>query len=124
MPFDDIQFELVKPDPCGIIRDCILLSETRISGFMFNDDPESLLDGLHLGDELELEREPRNPYDYHAIRILDKYGNRIGYIPRRYNTVIANLMDAGKEIYCLLTNIVPYQDEPDIFVMVLMREQY
>jgi len=99
------------------------LAEVRIAGFMFNDDPYSLMYELHAGDTMELVREPDNPFDEDAIKVLNRYGNKIGYIPRRYNPVIARLMDGGKEIYGILERVVNYSDEPDIIMMVLMREQ-
>jgi len=102
---------------------CLLLAEVRIAGFMFNDDPYSLMYELHAGDTMELVREPDNPFDEDAIKVLNRYGNKIGYIPRRYNPVIARLMDGGKEIYGILERVVNYSDEPDIIMMVLMREQ-
>ena len=54
---------------------------------------------LHAGEVLMLRREIDNPHDPLAILIFDERGNKLGYIPRAKNEVLAHLMDAGKLIY-------------------------
>jgi HIRAN domain len=49
--------------------------------------------------ELDLEREPMNPYDGYAIKVL--YQNQhIGYIERKQAMFIAPWIDQGKEYGC------------------------
>lgn len=52
---------------------------------------------IRVQDILHLQREPANPHDHHAIAV---YWNKhkLGYIPRKDNKVIKNLMDQGKTI--------------------------
>ena len=52
---------------------------------------------MKTGQELKLKREPQNPYDEKAIEIYWKT-EKLGYIPRVDNEVIANLMDRKKDI--------------------------
>lgn len=48
--------------------------------------------------KLELTREPKNEYDEFAVALyFDK--QKIGFIPREKNEVIARLLDAGKKFY-------------------------
>ena len=113
---------LSEPVYFHIIRKCILVDEVRLAGFMFNRDPYGLLEGMEEGDKLEFVREPDNPYDPMAIRVLDGKGRKIGYVPRRVNLVIANLMDYGKTVYGVVRRIVPYDDEPDVVIGIVMVE--
>lgn len=54
---------------------------------------------LHVGEVMVLRRELDNPHDALAILIFDERGNKLGYIPRAKNEVLARLMDAGKLIF-------------------------
>jgi len=46
------------------------------------------------GDRLELVREPNNQHDANAVRI-EWRGRKLGYLPRRDNTVVARQLDRG-----------------------------
>lgn len=78
----------------------ILVLECLVAGTSFRklkDVEPSLLAEVKLG----LKREPDNEYDEFAIALhFEK--NKIGYIPRESNEVIARLMDAGKEFYAVI----------------------
>lgn len=51
--------------------------------------------------KLVMKREPENEYDDFAIALhFEK--QKIGYIPRDMNEVIARLMDAGKKFYAVI----------------------
>lgn len=60
---------------------------------------------LAIGDPLTLEREPSNPYDSNAIKVLADVGSdesgpifeHIGFVPKTDNYVLAQLMDGGLE---------------------------
>lgn len=47
------------------------------------------------GDEYTLERDPQNPYDANAIRVMG-YGVFIGFIPKSDNADLAAAMDEGR----------------------------
>ena len=51
---------------------------------------------LTVGDSLVLRRERENPYDPLAILVLTGKGEKLGYVPRDRNEILARLMDAGK----------------------------
>jgi len=47
------------------------------------------------GAPLVLRREPHNPHDANAIEVFTADGAKLGYVPRRRNRRLAELMDAG-----------------------------
>ncbi len=60
---------------------------------------------------LALVREPDNEHDEDAIAVhLD--GQRVGYIPRQHNTVLARLLDAGKCMRARVVSVVDPEDGP------------
>lgn len=75
----------------------ILVLECIVAGTSFRKlkDLEPKLDATI---KLDLKREPDNEYDKFAIALLFEK-NKIGFIPRDKNEVIARLMDAGKAFY-------------------------
>jgi len=74
----------------------VILLETRLAGFQYYNG-EKLWDALKPGQPIFLKRQPHNPYDEKAIEIYWQ-GQKLGYMPRADNVVIANLMDQQKEI--------------------------
>lgn len=77
----------------------IFLVGTKIAGTSYVEDIENISKNLIEGMKLNFFREPKNKYDNLAIVVKDDKGNKIGYIPRDKNEIIARLMDAGKLIY-------------------------
>ena len=60
---------------------------------------------LKVDDRLKLIREPKNEFDERAILVKSPEGKKLGYIPRKHNTVIASLMDAGKSVFAIVREI-------------------
>lgn len=56
---------------------------------------------LHAQVKLEMKREGQNEFDEWAISLWFEE-NKVGYIPRDKNEVIARLMDAGKSFFATL----------------------
>ena len=83
---------------------------------------ESLAQKLREGDRLTLLREPDNRYDRYAIVVKDGAGNKLGYIPRKNNIVLANLMDAGKSIYATLTGKSSAYSSVNLSIGIFMEE--
>ena len=77
---------------------------THINGFA------KLARKLKVGDRLKLIREPENAYDDRAILVNSPEGRKLGYLPRKHNTVIASLMDAGKSVFAVVKKINFYED--------------
>jgi hypothetical protein len=100
----------------------IPLMDTEIVGICFRGDPEEITAGLKEWDLLSLVREPDNPYDRRAVKVLNQDGMHIGYIPRDRNETVANLMDAGKHLYCEITGIGGFRHDPCVRIRVLMDD--
>lgn len=77
-----------------------LLLEVSVAGFQYYEG-ERLWPRLNPGDPLTLVREPDNPYDERAVALYWK-DDKLGYIPRADNAVIANLMDQGLPVQARL----------------------
>ncbi len=91
----------------GDSRDFLL--DTTIAGTCYVEDIDELLSQISKGDRLALKRDPGNNHDNRAIRVFTASGNRIGYIPRKCNETIANLMDQGHEVFAIVQEVDPSQ---------------
>ncbi|MBO5384315.1 MAG: HIRAN domain-containing protein [Ruminococcus sp.] len=80
----------------------IFLMQIHIAGSRYIRNIEEIFKELYDGEKLRLIREPDNPHDELAVRIEDSKGRKLGYIYRHENEAIANLLDAGKNIYGIL----------------------
>ena len=56
------------------------------------------------GDALTLVREPDNRHDRHAIRV-EWRGQKLGYVPRAGNRVIAAALDAGDNLSARVSSV-------------------
>lgn len=96
---------------------CLLAS--AVAGARFANR-EAVLE-MRVGDRLALSREADNMYDTNAIRLLDRQGRRVGYVPRRHNSGLAALMDDGERFFARVTrfdDLSPYYlTEVDIQVI-------
>jgi hypothetical protein len=83
----------------------IRLSSPYIAGFQYYQ-------GLKLGqvlkenDSLTLKREPQNMHDCYAIEVYNG-SNKLGYLPREENKVIARMMDQGMTVKARIIKIKP-----------------
>jgi hypothetical protein len=59
---------------------------------------------IKAGDTLSLVREPDNRHDANAIRV-EWRGQKLGYVPRAQNRVIAEAMDAGDRLSARVSSI-------------------
>ena len=80
----------------------VMLMSTDVAGCAHVDGIKRRLSKVTLGEKVLLRRESENPYDERAILVLNQKKQKLGYIPRRKNTVLANLMDAGKSLFGLV----------------------
>ena len=76
----------------------IYLITVNVAGLDYTDDLDIIFPKIKKESYLELFREKNNQYDDKAI-VVKFEGEKIGYVPRKHNIILANLMDAGKEIY-------------------------
>ncbi len=89
------------PMPCE--RE-IFLKECHVAGTVHVDDVLCKTESVGIGSALALKREPANDYDELAIRVETAAGERIGWVPKKHNDVLARLMDAGKLLVAKVTH--------------------
>ncbi|MDR2965976.1 MAG: HIRAN domain-containing protein [Treponema sp.] len=77
----------------------IYLISASIAGSYYVENIYDLLDEIQIGSKLSFIREPDNQHDELAIIVKDQYANKLGYVPRNKNPILARLLDAGKLIY-------------------------
>jgi hypothetical protein len=71
----------------------LLVQSSPLAGFRYHGATE-VWPELRVGDRLELAREPDNPHDRNAVRVLWR-GRVLGYVPRRENAALAWALDRG-----------------------------
>lgn len=81
-----------------------LLQESPIAGFKHHRAP-AIWSFIHEGTELRLFREHLNPHDKNAIAIYFK-NDMLGYVPKRENTTLAQLMDRGIQVKAQITRLL------------------
>ena len=107
--------------PIPFAKDVFLL-ESSVVGTGFVKDIEKKTEAVTPGCVLELRREPGNRYDDLAIQVLNDKGEKIGFVPRRENPVLARLMDAGKSLYCKVREVRDRGYWPRIEIDIYMKD--
>lgn len=82
----------------------IFLKECHVAGTVHVDDVLCKTESVGIGSVLALKREMANGYDEFAIRVETSAGERIGWVPKKHNDVLARLMDAGKLLAAKVTH--------------------
>ena len=95
----------------------IYLISARIAGSFYVDNIRELLDEMKEGSKLHFFREPENKYDDLAIVVKNHNKEKLGYVPREQNPILARLMDAGKLIYGTVKKI----ENDDSYINVEME---
>ncbi len=90
--------ELIKP----LIKE-IHLFDTFIAETTHLDD-KNVIDEVKIDDKLDLKRED-NKFDEKAILVLNKKGQKLGYIPEKDNIIFSRLLDAGKMLSATVSDI-------------------
>jgi len=72
----------------------IKLGTFKAAGFQHHAGVDSAFEP---GEEIELRREVDNAYDRRAVALY-RSGEKIGYLPRSDNKVIANMLDSGAKL--------------------------
>lgn len=83
----------------------IRLSSPYIAGFQYYQGLE-LEQMLKENDGLILKREPQNTHDCYAIEVFTD-SNKLGYLPREENKVIARMMDQGITVKGRIVKVNP-----------------
>ncbi len=100
----------------------IYLISAYIAGSYYVDDIHNLLGKMTIGSKLRFIREPDNQYDELAILVKDQDNNKLGYVPRKKNPILARLMDAGKNIYGTVRAINNDDDYTNIEMEIFMDD--
>ncbi len=74
----------------------IIVQQSPLAGFQYYEG-KGLWEMMRVGDSLQLTREPQNPHDANAVRVLWR-NEMLGYIPRRENSDVARQMDRGAPV--------------------------
>lgn len=74
----------------------IIVQQSPLAGFQYYEGRD-LWNMMRAGDHLQLLREPQNPHDTNAVRVLWR-NEMLGYIPRRENSDVARQMDRGAPV--------------------------
>jgi hypothetical protein len=106
--------------PMPFVRE-IFLMECHIAGTTYVNIKE-LEPDLNTDDILIFRRDSNNAHDPLAILILDKSGNKLGYVPKTRNEVIARLMDAGKMIFGKLAAKTWFENWLKVEIKVFLRD--
>ena len=107
--------------PKPFVREVELLN-CNIAGttFLDLDEIEPELKKYQL---LMLIREPKNQNDDKAILILTEDGQKLGYVPKKKNEVLSNLMDAGKLLFGRLNEKTWVDTWLKLDVQVFLRDE-
>ena len=68
------------------------LIETKVKGVVYEGRQEVVAE-LQVGEEIKLVRDPHNPYDRNAIKVMCKDGQQIGFLPRELAADLASRFD-------------------------------
>ena len=107
--------------PKPFVREVELLN-CNIAGTTFLDLDE-IEPGLREHQLLMLKREPKNKIDDKAILILTEDGQKLGYVPKKQNEVLSNLMDAGKLLFGRLNEKTWVDTWLKLDVQVFLRDE-
>ena len=88
-------------DEAGSVR--LLVQSSPLAGFRFHEAAR-VWPELKTGDALELSREPDNPHDTNAIRVIWR-GRVLGYVPRRDNAALAWALDRGTDLRARISRL-------------------
>lgn len=91
----------------GISRK-ILLQESPLAGYQYHRAP-GVWPFLREGEQLRLIREPHNRHDPNAIAVWFK-NDMLGYVPRRENRTLAQVMDRGEKLKARITRLLVESD--------------
>ncbi len=100
----------------------IFLIDCRIAGTTHVEDIDDKTADIDKGTLLMFRREKDNQYDNLAIQILNSKKERIGYVPKAKNEILARLMDAGKLIFGRVEEKEKVDDWIKISIKVFMKD--
>ncbi len=100
----------------------IFLIECEIAGTTYVDGVAQKTTKIVPGSILAFRREPENEHDPWAILVLNEQNEKIGYVPRTKNEILAHLMDGGKLLFGRVEEKHIQNDWVHIAIKVYMRD--
>ena len=91
--------EISKNGVSSIIKP--LIKETQIFDCFVSetyDTKKSVISKLKIGDEISTKKDESNLFDDYAVALFNANGDKIGYIPENYSSIVNKLINAGKVI--------------------------
>ena len=82
----------------------VFLKECHVAGTLHVDDVLYKTKTVKVGTRLALKRDVGNERDPLAICVETQVGDRVGWIPQKYNDVLARLMNAGKRLFAKVSS--------------------
>lgn len=107
--------------PLPFVKEIFLL-QCHIAGTSYRDNIADIEPELAQNDFLFFKRDTENRHDRLAIKIFDKQGQFLGYVPKERNEVVARLMDAGKLIFGKLESKQWHNEWLRIDIRVFMKD--
>lgn len=81
----------------------VVVQSSPLAGFRYHAAMD-VWDELHIGERLELAREPDNPHDANAVSV-SWHGRKLGYVPRRENATLAWALDRGDRLAARISRL-------------------
>ncbi|MBI2296882.1 MAG: HIRAN domain-containing protein [Betaproteobacteria bacterium] len=94
---------LLGTPPAVAAEALIIVQRSPLAGFRHHEGRRVFPD-MTVGDRLELVREPDNPYDANAVRVVWR-GHMLGYLPQRDNAAVARQLDRGAPLEARVTRV-------------------
>lgn len=109
--------------PMPFVQELFLI-ECEIAGTGFVKNIVEKASALKEGEIVSLVREANNKYDPLAIRVDNSCGEKLGYVPRKKNEILARLLDGGKILYATVAEkeISEYSNWVDITIKICMKD--
>lgn len=82
----------------------LLFERARVAGTTNIRDIDFICEAIEPGEKLGLKRDVDNRDDPFAVRVFSPKNKHIGFVPADINEPIARLMDAGKNVYAVMTD--------------------
>ena len=111
--------EVLPPEP---EPPSVFLLQTHVAGTYYHDLGTQAR-AFAFWDELALVREPHNLYDAQAIVVQSPEGEKIGYIPREKNALLAARIDKGERLAAYLAHRYHREGQPEQFVIRIYSQK-
>ncbi|RRK10927.1 DNA-binding protein [Lactiplantibacillus garii] len=108
--------EIVQITDQDITTPDVQLATVTVVGEHYVADVATTLASLHVGIPVLLQREPDNEHDDNAISVWTREHAQVGYVARYQNQAYAELMDQGKLLYGVVTQLDREQQRVELML--------